>query len=64
MELQKVKILLEDYISREPNSTYGSLTATSFSLNVFLTQEHKDVGMFLDSTTISSLINLRFMSNL
>jgi hypothetical protein len=57
MELQKVKILLEDYISREPNSSYGSLTATSFSLNVFLTQELKDVGMFLDSPTIPYDVN-------
>lgn len=46
MEIKKVKILLENYISRDPNNYYGSLTATSFNVNVFLTQELKDIGMF------------------
>lgn len=48
MEVKKLKILLSDYVSREPNNSYGTLTATSLTLNVFLTQEIKDVGMFLD----------------
>jgi hypothetical protein len=62
MELQKVKILLEDYISKEPNSSYGTLTATSFSLNVFLTQELKDIGMFLDLPTIPYDVNYPTLS--
>lgn len=48
METKKIKILLEDYISRNPDSSYGSITATSFNVNVFLTQEIKDVGKFMD----------------
>lgn len=57
MGVTKVKILLEDYISREPNSSYGTLTATSLNVNVFLTQELKDIGMFLDSPTIPYDVN-------
>jgi hypothetical protein len=49
MEVKKVKILLEDYISREPNNTYGSFSATSFNINIFLTQEIKDIGMYFDA---------------
>ena len=48
MENNKVKILLENYISKNPDNSYGSITATSFNVNVFLTQEVKDVGKFLD----------------
>jgi hypothetical protein len=53
MEIKKIKILLEDYISKDPNSSYGSLTATSFNVNVFLIQELKDIGMFLNEPIIS-----------
>lgn len=48
MENNKVKILLENYISKNPDNSYGTITATSFNVNVFLTQEIKDVGKFLD----------------
>jgi hypothetical protein len=58
MEVRKVKILLEDYISREPNNSYGSLTATSFNVNVFLTQEIKDVGMYIDEDFVKYDNNL------
>jgi hypothetical protein len=49
MELLKRKILLEDSIDRNYNSqTYGALTATSFYINVLLTQNIDDMGMFTD----------------
>lgn len=48
METFKYKILLEDYISKSPNSGYGKLTATTFNINVILTQNIKDIGRFLD----------------
>lgn len=51
MELIKRKILLENSIDREYNSpTYGLLTATSFYINVILTQNIDDMGMFTDIT--------------
>lgn len=48
MEIFKYKILLEDYVSRKSNSGYGKLTATTFNLNVMLTQDIKDIGRFMD----------------
>jgi hypothetical protein len=48
METFKYKILLENYISREPNSGYGKFTADTLNINVMLTQDIKDVGRFLD----------------
>ena len=36
MEIKKIKILLEDYVSRNQNNFYGSLTATTFNVNLFL----------------------------
>jgi hypothetical protein len=49
MELIKRTILLEDSIDRRYDSpTYGQLTATSFYVNVILTQNVDDMGMFTD----------------
>ncbi len=48
MELIKRKIYLEPSISREPNSTYGTLTASSFYFKVLLTQNADDMGIFTD----------------
>jgi hypothetical protein len=48
METKKIKILLENYISKNPDSGYGSITATTFNVNIFLTQELKDIGKFMD----------------
>ena len=49
MELIKRTILLEDSIDRNYNSpTYGQITATSFYVNVMLTQNMDDMGMFTD----------------
>lgn len=47
MEYFKRKILLEDYTDRNYNSpTYGTVTATSFYVNVMVTQSIDDMGMF------------------
>lgn len=51
MELIKRTILLEDSIDRANYSqTYGQITATSFYVNVMLTQNVDDMGMFTDIT--------------
>jgi len=50
MEIIKRKISLEDSTDRNYNSpTYGQLTATSFYVNVMLTQNVDDMGMFTDA---------------
>lgn len=49
MELIKKTISLEECTDRNYNSpTYGQLTATSFYVNVMLTQNMDDMGMFTD----------------
>lgn len=53
MELIKRRILLEDSTDRNNNSpTYGTITATSFYVNVLLTQNIDDMGMFTDTDYI------------
>jgi hypothetical protein len=55
MELIKKRILLEDSIDRNYNSdTYGTLTATSFYINIFLTQNIDDMGMFTNTEFIAT----------
>jgi len=44
MEIIKRKILLEDYTSREQGS-WGELTASAFTMNVFFTQDADDMGI-------------------
>lgn len=50
MEVIKRKILLEDSINRTSKDpkNWGSLTATTFYLNILLTQNIDDMGMFTD----------------
>ena len=48
MEIQKVKISLDKLVSRASNSSYGKLTADTISVNIFLTQDMKDIGRFID----------------
>lgn len=49
MELIKRKILLEDSIDRSNNSVnWGKLTADTFYINVFITQNADDMGLFTD----------------
>lgn len=48
MEVIKRKIYLESSISREPDSTYGAMTATSFHFKIILTQNADDMGIFSD----------------
>ena len=49
MELIKRKIVLEDSTDRNYNSsTWGTVTASTFYINVFLTQNIDDMGLFTD----------------
>lgn len=49
MEIIKRKILLEDSIDRSNDSkTWGTLTADTFYINVFITQSIDDMGLFTD----------------
>jgi hypothetical protein len=53
METIKYKILLEDSIDRTDSSNWGQLTATTFFLKVFLSQNIDDMGIFTDISYIS-----------
>jgi hypothetical protein len=48
MEIKKVKISLDKLVSRASNSGYGKFTADTVNVNIFLTQDIKDVGRFID----------------
>jgi hypothetical protein len=53
MEVIKRKILLEDSIDRSNDSnTWGTITASTFYLNILLTQNVDDMGLFIDSEFI------------
>lgn len=57
MELIKKTILLEESVDRNYNSsTYGLLTATSFYVNIMLTQNIDDMGMFTDIIYIPNFV--------
>lgn len=54
MEIIKRKILLEDSIDRSNDSTkWGTITASTFYLNILLTQNVDDMGLFIDSEFIA-----------
>lgn len=48
MEILKRKILIETLRSRKDDPSYGIITATTIYLNVFLTQNIDDLGIFTD----------------
>lgn len=48
MELIKRTILLENAISRNPDTTYGLMTASTFYVNIMLTQTIDNMGVFTD----------------
>jgi hypothetical protein len=53
MEVIKRKILLEESIDRTYNSpTWGTITATTFYINILLTQTMDDMGQFTDMVYI------------
>lgn len=53
MEIQKRKIYLESSTDRtEKSNTWGQMTATTFYLNVFITQDLDDMGLFDDMSFI------------
>jgi len=47
MEIIKRKIVLDNYTSRKEDS-WGQMTATTFCINVFITQDGDDMGTFYD----------------
>lgn len=56
-QIIKRKIYLEDSIDRGDNSpTYGTITATSFYINVMLSQNTEDMGMFTDTSYIPNFL--------
>lgn len=55
MRIIKRKILLEDLISRNPDSTYGLVTASTITIKIPLTQTIDDMGMFTDYPYVSEL---------
>src|ERR1044072_6850340 len=56
MEIIKKKILLENYTDRRDNSpTYGTITATSFYINVMLVQSIDDMGLYTDMPYFQNL---------
>jgi hypothetical protein len=58
MELIKIKISLEPNTDRNYNSpTYGQLTATTFYVNLMLTQNIDDMGMFTDAFYLPNFPN-------
>lgn len=53
MEVIKRKILLEDSIDRSNDSNkWGTITASTFYLNILLTENVDDMGLFIDSDFI------------
>ncbi len=54
MEVIKRKILLENSIDRGNSPTWGVLTASTFYINIMLTQNIDDMGLFTDINFISS----------
>jgi hypothetical protein len=58
MEVVKRKILLENSIDRSFNSqNWGTITASTFYINVFLTQSVDDMGLFTDIEYFSADTN-------
>jgi hypothetical protein len=52
METIKRKILLENSIDRSNSKTWGTLSASTFYINIMLTQNVDDMGLFIDSEFI------------
>lgn len=52
MEIIKRKVLLENSTDRINPKTWGTITATTFYINIMLTQNVDDMGLFIDSDYI------------
>ena len=52
MDIIKRKILLENSIDRTNKKTWGTLSASTFYINVMLTQTVDDMGLFIDAEFI------------
>jgi hypothetical protein len=57
MEIIKRKILLENSTDRSYSDKWGDLTADTFNINVFLTQNIDDMGLFSDTETNTTDVN-------
>jgi len=58
MKVEKRKIYLESSTDRSANSeTWGTMTASTFYLNVFITQDVDDMGLFTDMSFIPKNIS-------
>ena len=62
MEVKKFRILLEDFISREDGYKYGKFITDTIYINLFITQDTKDMGMFMDFPFIPYDKNLPLLS--
>ncbi len=65
MEIIKIKISLDDYISKEVNN-WGELEVKSFKLNIFMKQKYDDMGVFSDLNFIpksKSVPNYQILRN-
>lgn len=56
MEIIRRKFLQEEFISRASDSTYGSVNKEFMYLNVFLTQDMNNMGIFTDQSFIESIV--------
>lgn len=54
MEVIKLKILREEMVSRQPDITYGVLTQPFIYINIFISQDVDNMGVFSDIDFISS----------
>jgi hypothetical protein len=68
MELIKRKILLENSIDRTNQKTWGTISASTFYINVMLTQNVDDMGLFIDSEFIeknvaNTVVDYSILSN-
>lgn len=63
MEIIKRKILLEDGISRKPDTTYGTMTASTFYTKIFITQNIDAMGVFTDIEYVNEPADFSILIN-
>tara|TARA_R110000772_G_scaffold17946_3_gene49892 strand:+ start:64877 stop:65731 length:855 start_codon:yes stop_codon:yes gene_type:complete len=62
MEIIKKKIVLDNYTSRNKD-TWGQMTATTFCVNVFFTQDGDDMGIFYDMPLYNNIVHYSILRN-
>lgn len=63
MEIIKRRILLEDGISRKSDTTYGTMTASTFQTKIFLTQTIDMTGIFTDIDYVNEPADFSILIN-